>query len=144
MARTSEATATWTGALHEGKGRFEAASGAFAADYAVATRFGEAPGTNPEELLAAAHAACLSMALTAALDRAGTPPTTITTTAHCTIESTDGGAEVTMMRLVVRGDVPGIDATAFVEAAEQAKNNCPLSKALAGNVAMELDARLGT
>ncbi|NIM51240.1 MAG: OsmC family peroxiredoxin [Gemmatimonadales bacterium] len=139
---TSSATATWNGVLKSGSGSYSAGSGAFAGDYTFATRFEGAKGTNPEELIAAAHAACLSMALSAGLERAGTPPTSITTTASCSIDMVEGAPKITTMRLKVRGRVAGIDQATFASAAEGAKSNCPVSKALAGNVAFELDAKL--
>ena len=139
---TSTATATWKGGLKGAGGSFEAASGAFRGNYSFPTRFEGAPGTNPEELIAAAHAACLSMALAAGLEKAGMPPTSITTTASCTIDIVDEAPTITTMKLVVRGKVGGLDQEAFVKAAESAKKNCPVSKALAGNVTFELDAAL--
>ena len=139
---TSTASAVWEGGLRTGKGRFTAASGAFSGDYSFPTRFEGAKGTNPEELIAAAHAACLSMALSAGLEAAKTPPTRISTTASCTIEKVGDGFRLTRMRLEVRGEVPGIDDAAFKAAAEKAKEGCPISQALKGNVPMELDARL--
>ena len=140
--RTSRATATWNGVLRSGNGVFSAGSGAFQGAYSFATRFESAEGTNPEELIAAAHASCLSMALSVGLEQAGTPPTSITTTASCTMDKVDGGSKITKMRLEVRGVVDGIDNAGFVAAAEGAKENCPVSKALAGNVIFELDAAL--
>ena len=139
---TSTASAVWEGGLRTGKGRFTAASGAFSGDYSFPTRFEGAKGTNPEELIASAHAACLSMALSAGLEAAKTPPTRISTTASCTIETVGDGFRLTRMRLEVRGQVPGIDDAAFKAAAEKAKEGCPISQALKGNVPMELDARL--
>ena len=139
---TSTASAVWEGGLRTGKGRFTAASGAFSGDYSFPTRFEGAKGTNPEELIASAHAACLSMALSAGLEAAKTPPTRISTTASCTIEKAGDGFRLTRMRLEVRGQVPGIDDAAFKAAAEKAKEGCPISQALKGNVPMELDARL--
>ena len=139
---TSTSSAVWEGGLRTGKGRFTAASGAFSGDYSFPTRFEGAKGTNPEELIAAAHAACLSMALSAGLEAAKTPPTRISTTASCTIEKVGEGFRLTRMRLEVRGQVPGIDDAAFKAAAEKAKEGCPISQALKGNVPMELDARL--
>lgn len=139
---TSTASAVWEGGLRTGKGRFTAASGAFSGDYSFPTRFEGAKGTNPEELIASAHAACLSMALSAGLEAAKTPPTRISTTASCTIEKVGDGFRLTRMRLEVRGEVPGIDDAAFKAAAEKAKEGCPISQALKGNVPMELDARL--
>ena len=138
---TSTAEAAWEGGV-KGKGTFRAASGAFSADYSVPTRFEGKPGTNPEELIAAAHAACLSMALALALEKAGTPATRITTKADCTIDRVGDGFRITTMRLQVRGVVPGIDAATFNRAAEGAKQGCPVSNALVNNVKLELDARL--
>lgn len=144
MAVTSTATATWNGVLKSGNGTYEAASGAFQGDYTFATRFEGAQGTNPEELIAAAHAACLSMALSAGLEKAGMPATRITTTASCTMDMVDGTPKITKMQLEVRGSVGGLDNAAFVRAAQNAKDNCPVSKALSGNVEFELDAALET
>ena len=140
--RTSNATALWNGNLAQGKGEFRAESEAFQGEYSAGTRFGDARGTNPEELLAAAHASCFSMALAHALAEGGTPPDLVETHAACTIEESDGGFAVTRMRLNVRGRVRGIDQDAFVRAAEGAKENCPISKALMGNLAIELEAKL--
>ena len=142
MATTSTANAVWEGGLKNGKGNFSAGSGTFKGDYSFPTRFEGARGTNPEELMAAAHAACLSMALSAGLERAGTPATRIATRAACTIDMVDGAPKITWMRLEVRGKVAGIDQAAFLKAAEGAKDGCPVSKALKGNVAFELDAKL--
>lgn len=142
MATTSHATAVWEGKLRDGKGTFKAGSGAFTGPYTFQTRFEGAKGTNPEELIAAAHASCLSMALSGALEKAGTPPTRIETSAACTIDTVDGAARITRMQLTVRGKVAGIDQGAFQKAAEGAKDTCPVSKALKGNVDFQLDARL--
>jgi osmotically inducible protein OsmC len=139
---TSNASAVWEGRLRDGRGHFAAGSGVFAGDYSFPTRFEGAKGTNPEELIAAAHASCLSMALAAGLDRAGTPATKISTKASCTIDKVGDGFRITRMRLEVRGEVPGLTNEAFQAAAESAKQGCPVSAALQGNVQMELDARL--
>jgi osmotically inducible protein OsmC len=139
---TRNASAVWEGGLRGGKGTFKAGSGAFGGTYSFGTRFEEAPGTNPEELIAAAHAACLSMALSGGLERSGTPPARLETKAACTVEKVGDGFKITRMRLVVRGKVPGIDQAAFAKAAEAAKDGCPVSGALKGNVAFELDAKL--
>lgn len=140
--RTSSSTAVWRGTLPEGEGEFRAHSGAFEGDYSFGTRFGDDPGTNPEELLAAAHAACYSMALANILAEGGHPADQIRTRASCTIDKTEGGPAVTRMHLEVRGRVPGADADAFSGAAAAAKDGCPISKAITGNVEIELDARL--
>ena len=139
---TSTANAVWEGGLKQGNGRFTAQSGAFQGSYNFGTRFEGEKGTNPEELIAAAHAACLSMALAAGLEAAGTPATRIATTAKCTVEKAGDGFKITKMRLEVRGEVPGIDAARFTQAAEAARDGCPVSAALKGNVQLELDARL--
>ena len=139
---TSTSSAVWEGGLRNGKGKFSAGSGAFGGDYTFATRFESAKGTNPEELIAAAHAACLSMALSAGLEAAKTPATSISTKASCTAEKVGDGFRITKMRLEVRGKVPGLDQAGFAAAAEKAKDGCPVSQALKGNVPMELDAKL--
>jgi osmotically inducible protein OsmC len=139
---TSNASAVWEGVLKSGRGHFKAGSGAFEGDYSFATRFEGARGTNPEELIAAAHAACLSMALSAELEKSRTPATRISTKASCTVEKAGEGFKITRMRLEVRGKVPGVDQAAFLKAAEDAKKGCPVSGALQGNVQIELDARL--
>jgi len=139
---TSQASAVWEGKLKDGKGSFKAASGAFTGPYTFATRFEGKKGTNPEELIAAAHAACFSMALSAGLEKAGKPATRVQTDAACTLEMVNGTPTITKMELRVRGKVPGLDQAGFAAAAEQAKDGCPVSQALKGNVALELDARL--
>ncbi|HXE58703.1 MAG TPA: OsmC family protein [Gemmatimonadales bacterium] len=139
---TSNASAVWEGGLKDGKGEFRAGSGAFQGAYSFPTRFEGAKGTNPEELVAAAHAACLSMALSAGLERAGTPAQRISTTAACTLEMTGGAPRITRIRLEVRGKVPGIDQARFRQAAEEAKNGCPISNLFKNNTAIELDATL--
>lgn len=139
---TSSATAVWEGGLRGGRGQFNGKSGIIQGSYSFPTRFEGAKGTNPEELIAAAHASCLSMALSGVLEKAGTPPTRITTTASATIDKAGDGFKITRIRLEVRGEVPGADQAAFARAAEAAKDGCPVSQALKGNVDFELDARL--
>jgi lipoyl-dependent peroxiredoxin len=139
---TSKASAVWEGKLRDGKGTFKAASSAFSGPYSFATRFEGKPGTNPEELIAAAHAACLSMALSAGLERAGKPATRIETTAACTMEMVDGNPKITKMELRVRGKVSGLDQPGFQKAAQEAKAGCPVSKALTGIPQITLDAAL--
>ena len=136
------ASAVWEGGLRGGKGTFKAESGQISGNYGFGSRFGQAPGSNPEELMAAAHAACLSMALSAGLERAGSTPTRIATSASCTVEKVGEGFKITRMKLVVLGKVSGLDQAGFAKAAEDAKNGCPVSGALKGNVALELDAKL--
>ncbi len=144
MSRTSSASATWSGGLQSGSGHFEAGSGAFRSEYSFPTRFGSQDGSNPEELIAAAHAACFSMALAAGLEKAGTPSEEIATTAKCTLEVTDGGPRIASMQLNVRGRVHGIDQDAFQQAAHEAKNGCPVSGALRGGVHVDVTATLET
>ena len=139
---TSQASAVWEGKLKDGKGSFSAASGAFRGPYTFATRFEGKKGTNPEELIAAAHAACFSMALSAGLEQAGKPAARVETTAACTIDMVDGAPRITRMALTVRGRVPGLDQAGFQKAAEDAKRGCPVSKALAGIPQITLDAKL--
>lgn len=142
MATISQASAVWNGKLRDGNGTFKAGSGSFEGAYTFLTRFEGKPGTNPEELLAAAHAACFSMALSVVLEKAGTPPTTLSTTAHCTMDKVDGVNTVARMRLETRGVVPGADRAGFQKAAEDAKQNCPVSRALTGIPTVELVATL--
>ena len=139
---TSQASAAWEGKLKDGTGTFRAASGAFSGPFSFATRFEGQKGTNPEELIAAAHAACFSMALSAGLEKAGKPVTRVDTTAACTLEMVSGAATITKMALTVRGKVPGLDQAGFQKAADEAKRGCPVSKALAGIPQITLDAKL--
>lgn len=139
---TSRASAVWEGKFNDGRGNFKAASGTFKGDYSASTRFEGTPGSTPEELIAAAQAACLSMALSADLEKAGTPATRIETEAACTIEKVGDGFKITTMDLRVRGKVAGIDQAKFQQAAEGAKHGCPVSGALKGNVQVNLDAKL--
>jgi osmotically inducible protein OsmC len=139
---TSRASAVWEGKLKDGKGSFRAGSGAFSGPYSFATRFEGRQGTNPEELIAAAHAACFSMALSAGLEKAGKPAARVETTAACTMDMVDGIPTIGKMELKVRGKVPGLDQAAFQTAAEEAKRGCPVSRALAGIPQITLDAKL--
>jgi osmotically inducible protein OsmC len=139
---TRHATATWEGGLKGGHGSFKGESGAVSASYSVGSRFESAAGSNPEELLAAAHAACYSMALAVGLERAGTPATKVETKAGCTIEKVGEGFKITRIKLTVRAEVPGLAADAFAKAAEATKTGCPVSGALSA-VPIELDAALG-
>jgi osmotically inducible protein OsmC len=138
---TRNASATWEGGLQGGKGSFEGESGTRGGSYTVGSRFGNDRGTNPEELLAAAEAACYSMALALGLEKAGTPATRVRTEAACTIDKAGEGFKITTMKLRVRAQVPGVDAETFRKAAEDTKTGCPVSVALAG-VDIQLDAAL--
>lgn len=139
---TRTSTATWKGGLRGGKGNFDGESGAISGQYSFGSCFEEAGGTNPEELLAAAEAACFSMALAGALEGAGMKPEKVDTTARCTIEKNGGGFTITTMHLQVVADVPGADRDTFKDIAERTKDSCPVSKALLGNVQIDVDARL--
>jgi lipoyl-dependent peroxiredoxin len=136
------AEAVWDGDLRGGKGRFSAASGLFKeTPYSFATRFESAPGTNPEELIAAALAACYSMALSATLGAKGHKPERIQTKAICHLTPQQpAGFAITKMSLETRGKVPGLDEATFRQIALEMK--CPVSGALQGNVAIEIDAKL--
>ena len=139
---TRNASAAWEGGLRGGKGTFSGESGVIAGDYSFGSRFESAGGTNPEELLAAAEAACYSMALSAALERGGNKPERVETKAACTIEKVGDGFKITRMQLDVVARVPGMDRDAFKDAAEATKTTCPVSVALLGNVDIEVTARL--
>lgn len=145
MAATRTATVTWTGTLAEGSGTVSAGSSERFTDLPVswASRTEEPDGrTSPEELLAAAHAACFSMALSGALARAGTPPDHMHVSAAVTFDKVGDAWTVTRSELDVVGTVPGIDEAAFDAAAQNAKDNCPVSRALAGNVAITVSSTL--
>lgn len=133
-----ESSATWNGSLTEGSGTMRLGSGAFEGAFTRASRFEDGTGTNPEELIGAAHAGCFSMFLSALLSKAGHVPTRIDTTAKVHL---DEGPTITLIELSTVGEVPGIDEKTFVEFAEQAKTGCPVSKALAA-VEIKLTARL--
>jgi osmotically inducible protein OsmC len=139
---TRHATAVWQGRLRDGDGTFSGESGAVSGDYSFDSRFAQGGGSNPEELLAAAHAACYGMALSAALDRAGTPATRVETRAACTVERMADAYTITRMHLAVTARVPGADRDTFKDLAEATKSECPISKALLGNVDLDLDATL--
>jgi lipoyl-dependent peroxiredoxin len=132
MAVTSTANAEWHGSNTAGKGVMHFGKGAYHGEYTRAGRFETGQGTNPEELLAAAHSGCFSMQLAGLLTAAGHPPTVIRTTANVTIEG--GGVGITKSALTVEAVVPGIDEAKFQEAAQKAKEVCPVSKALTPGV----------
>lgn len=139
---TRTARASWQGGLKGGTGKFDGESGAIKGAYSFRTRFEQEPGSNPEELLAAAEAACFSMALAAEIERSGKTPTSVETQARCTIERVGEGFKITTMKLSVRATVPGLEERQLVEIAEKVKTTCPVSVALKGNVALELEAKL--
>lgn len=140
---TRTATAHWEGGLQEGQGSLRFGSGSFEGRYSFASRFEDGSGTNPEELIAASHAGCFSMALTVGLERAGYAPTSVETTAQVPIEQAEGGFHIPRIQLSCTAHVPGIDEATFATLAETAKTNCPVSKALAG-VDIQLDAKLAS
>jgi osmotically inducible protein OsmC len=128
-ARTSEAE--WKGNLIQGKGTMKLGSGAYEGPYSFASRFESGTGTNPEELIAAAHAGCFSMALSAGLGKGGFTPTRIHTTATVHLEKVGEGFAITRIELTTEAQIPGIDAETFAKYADGAKTGCPVSKVLA-------------
>jgi len=139
---TRKATAVWEGGLKGGKGTFKGESGAIGGQYNFSSRFESGVGSNPEELLAAAEAACFSMALSGGLEKAGTPATRIETSAACTVEAVPGGFGITKIKLNVQATVPNADKVKFQQIANETKDGCPVSKALKGNVEITVEARL--
>jgi osmotically inducible protein OsmC len=144
VATEKTARATWEGTLAEGAGRFSLGSGTVT-DQAVTwkDRAEGGEGTSPEELIAAAHASCVLMALAGGLARAGTPPQKLESEARTTFDQVGEGFRITKIALRIRGEVEGIDDDGFREAAEGAAENCPVSQALKDNVEVTLDAALG-
>jgi osmotically inducible protein OsmC len=133
-----KASAVWQGDLKSGSGTMTAPSGVMTdAAYSFATRFEEKPGTNPEELVAAAHAGCFSMALSAELAKAGMSPVRVETTAAVTLETVDGKPTVSKSHLTVRARVPGADPARFAEIANGARAGCPISRLLRAEITME-------
>ena len=135
------ASAVWNGDLMKGAGNVKLGSGAFEGQYNFSSRFESGTGTNPEELLGAAHAACFSMALSAGLGGAGFKPQRVSTTAKVTVEKVGEGFKITRIQLNTEASVPNIDPGKFQEIAKATKTGCPVSQALA-SVPMELDAKL--
>ncbi len=135
------ASAVWEGTLKDGKGTVKLGSGAFEGQYSFASRFEEGTGTNPEELIGAAHAGCFSMALAAGLTRAGFTPTRISTNASVSLEKVGEAFKITKIELNTEAEIPNIDEATFLEHAETAKKNCPVSQALAGTE-ISLNAKL--
>lgn len=137
--RKSEAA--WNGDLQNGRGTMKFGGGAFEGAYSFSSRFEEGTGTNPEELIAAAHAGCFSMALSGGLTKAGHAPERIQTTASVRLDKSDAGFTITRITLDTEGEVPGIDEATFQEQAETAKKNCPVSRLLTG-AEITVNARL--
>ena len=136
------ANARWDGSLQEGRGTMRMASGAYEGPYSFQSRFEEGDGTNPEELIAAAHAGCFSMALSADLGRAGHEAESVETTATVHLDKLDEGFGITRIELDTRARVPGVDEGEFQRIAEGAKEGCPVSQALAAVGSIELKAEL--
>jgi lipoyl-dependent peroxiredoxin len=129
---TRTGSAIWEGTLKGGKGRMKLGSGAYEGPYSFSSRFEEGTGTNPEELIGAAEAGCFSMALSANLEKAGSPAKRINTLANVRLELTGSGPRITSIELNVDAEVPGLDEAKFLEQAELTKKTCPVSLALAG------------
>lgn len=133
-----KASAHWSGGLKGGKGTVSTQSGVLnQTQYSFSTRFEDGVGTNPEELIAAAHAGCFSMALSAQLENAGMTAESIDTTANLTLEKTDAGFTITAVHLDVKAKIPGADKAKFDEAAQNAKKGCPVSRVLNANITMD-------
>lgn len=137
----ARASAEWKGGLRSGAGTFTAGEG-ISGDYSFTSRFEDGPGATPEGLIAAAHAACFSMALSAGLEQAGTPADSVKTEATVTLRMVDGVPTITSVALETVASVPGIGEEAFLVAAEEAKKGCPVSRALAGVPEITLEASL--
>lgn len=129
---TRDGSAEWRGALKDGSGTLSVGSGLFSGKFSFATRFEDEPGTNPEELIGAAHAACFSMALSNILAEAGHTPESVRTTAKVHLRMVEGDPTIARIDLVTEGQVPGIDGEQFAKFAADAKSGCPVSRALAG------------
>jgi osmotically inducible protein OsmC len=138
----AKGTAEWKGDVPTGAGTFTAGD-SISGGYTFKSRFQDGPGSNPEQLIAAAHAACFSMALSNILAQAGNAPESIQTEANVTLRMVDGTPTITKIALVTTGRVPGIDQATFVKQAETAKAGCPVSRALAGVPEITLEATLG-
>ena len=138
---TRTANAVWEGGLKDGKGKMKLGSGAYEGAYSFASRFENGAGTNPEELIAAAHAGCFSMALSAGLGKSGFSPKRIQTSAKAHLEKVGEGFKITRIELNTEAEIPGIDQQKFMEHAEGAKKGCPVSQALAGTE-ITLNAKL--
>ena len=139
---TRKASAVWEKGLKDGNGSFKGESGTVSGSYSFGSRFENASGSNPEELLAAAEAACFSMALALGLEGSGTPAEKVETSAACTVEKVGDGFKITTMSLIVNATVHGIEDAKFQQIAQATKDGCPVSQALKGNFAITLTAKL--
>jgi osmotically inducible protein OsmC len=145
MANEKTARAIWEGDLMSGSGRVSSGSGVLSDEGMTwSARADDAEGVSPEELIAAAHATCVSMALAHALAEQGHAPARLETEATATFDKTEAGFRFTAIKLAIEGEVEGIDGVAFLEAAEAAKENCPVSQALKGNVEISVEATLSS
>lgn len=140
MAATSHVR--WSGSLEGGEGRFETGSGAVSGTYNAATRFGDEPGTNPEELIAASHASCFSMALTLVIGNAGYPPSSVETDAKVYLRRDGDGFTIHRIDLATVVEADGVDGEELQKLAQMAKEGCPVSKALSGVSEINLEANL--
>lgn len=139
---TRRSRARWNGGLRNGNGTFEGETGAIGGQYSFTSRFEEGKGSNPEELLAAAEAACFSMALAGALEKNGTVPTTIETSAACTVVPEPGRHTIKSIALDVTANVPGIEDAKFQEIVKATLSECPVSRTFKGNIELSADAKL--
>ena len=139
---TRNGSAEWKGDLKGGGGTVKVGDGVFEGQYSFASRFEEGEGTNPEELIGAAHASCFAMALSLLLSEEGHPPDSVRAQAKVHLRNVDGLPTIARIELEVEGSVPGVDEDGFRSYAEKAKEGCPVSRALAGVPEIELDARL--
>lgn len=143
MKITKKANAQWSGGIKSGKGNITTESKALDTQpYGFNTRFENEPGTNPEELLAAAHSGCFTMALSKIIEEAGSEAESLETTAHVSIEKKGEGFEITEIHLDLRGKVPNMDQAKFQECATKAKENCPVSKLFKNNAKISMEAKL--
>ena len=138
----AKGSAEWKGDLRSGSGTFSAGDGSIHGDYSFRSRFEDGPGANPEQLIAAAHASCFSMALSNMLAEGGTPPDSVQTNATVTLRPVEGKPTIASIELSTVGVVPGLDEAKFIEIAEAAKAGCPVSRALAGVPEITLKASL--
>jgi lipoyl-dependent peroxiredoxin len=141
---TRNGSAEWKGDLQSGSGEVTVGEGVFSGSYSAASRFEEGEGTNPEELIAGAHAACFAMALSNDLASAGHSPESVDATARVQLRTVEGAPTIAQIDLDVVGNVPGLDEDGFRQAAEQAKVNCPVSRALASVPEINVSARLAS
>ena len=139
---TRNGSAHWNGNLMDGSGTVTVGDGVWSGDYSFASRFEEGEGTNPEELIAAAHAGCFTMALSAQLAESGHEPNSVKTSARVQIRNVDGLPTIDNIKLETEGDVPGIDQATFEQQADAARSGCAVSRALAGVSSIELSAKL--